>query len=159
MRGWHASARHGPCSQHLCLKDFPHQRAPQAFPSKGNPDPVALGGAQRGLSPTHAERRALGGRVLAAVGAVDPVPLDQLVRRGVCPEVVSSLHLRVLQCTGPHCGEEHTKHKDPTAAVTSRIRRSQIWEHGFGKQVGKVLPNKDARIGPSTGSIRRASFS
>lgn len=28
-----------------------------------------------------------------------------------------------------------------------------------GKQVKKVLPNKDARIGPSTGSIRRASFS
>lgn len=55
--------------------------------------------------PTHTERRALGGRVLATVGAVDPVPLNQLVSRGVCPEVVSRLHLRVLQRTGPHCTE------------------------------------------------------
>lgn len=101
-----------------------------------------LGGAEGGLSQTHAERRALGGRVLAAVGAVDPVPLDQLIRRGVCPEVVSSLHLGVFQCTGPHCGEEHPKCKadilDPTTVVTARICRSQFWDHGFGKQGGEA---------------------
>lgn len=140
-RGWHTSALHGPHSQHLCLKDFPHQRAPEAFPSKGSPD-VWMWEQQRGFSPTHTERRALGGRVLAAVGAVDPVPLDQLICRRVCPEVISSLHLGVFQCTGPHCGEEHPKHKgtilDPTAVVTSCICRSQIWEHGFGKQAGKA---------------------
>lgn len=55
---------------------------------------------------THAERRALGGRVLATVGAVDAVPLHQLIRRGVCPEVVGGLHLRVLQRAGPHCAEK-----------------------------------------------------
>lgn len=109
--------------------------------------------------PTHTKGRALGGRVLATVGAVDSVPLDQLICRGVCPEVISSFHLRVLQCTGPHCGEEQPKSEGAIRDPISRVRRAQIWEHGFGKQVREVLPNKDARIGPSTGSIRRASFS
>lgn len=55
-------------------------------------------------TPTHTEGRTLGGGVLAQVRAVDSVPLHQLIRRGVGPEVVRSLHLGVLQGTGPHCG-------------------------------------------------------
>lgn len=55
-------------------------------------------------TPTHTEGRTLGGRVLPQVRAVDAVPLDQLIGRGVRPEVICGLHLGVLQGAGPHCG-------------------------------------------------------
>lgn len=154
-RVWHIAALMG----HIPTSSPQRFPSPEGSTSPGSPDAVA--GRSRGrLIPTHAERRALGGRVLAAVGAVDPVPLHQLIGRGVCPEVVSSLHLGVFQCTGPHCGEEHPKHKgailDPP---TDRRFGSMGLDSKEGNRVKKVLPNKDARIGPSTGSIRRASFS
>lgn len=56
--------------------------------------------------PTHTEGWALGGRVLSQVRAVDAVPLDELVGRGVGPEVICRLHLGVFQGTGPHCRAE-----------------------------------------------------
>lgn len=51
-------------------------------------------------SNTYSQGWALGGGVLAAVCAVDPVPLHQLIGRRVCPVVVSCLQLGVLQSTG-----------------------------------------------------------
>lgn len=48
--------------------------------------------------------RPSGGRVLPTVAAVDAMPLDQLVGRGVRPEMVRRLDSGVLQSTRPNCG-------------------------------------------------------
>lgn len=60
---------------------------------------------------TYTESRPLGGGVLSAVATVDAMSLDQLVGRGVCPEVVCRLHLCVLQGTGPHCQSTEQWHE------------------------------------------------
>lgn len=49
--------------------------------------------------------RPSGGRVLPTVAAVDAMPLDELVGRGVRPEMVRRLDSGVLQSTRPNCGD------------------------------------------------------
>lgn len=55
---------------------------------------------------TYTQSRPLGGRILSAMATVDTMSLHQLVSRGVRPEVVGCLHLRVLQCTRSNCHNE-----------------------------------------------------
>lgn len=63
---------------------------------------INIGGAGSRLLTN--QGRPSGGRVLPTVAAVDAMPLDQLVGRGVRPEMVRRLDFGVLQSTRPNCG-------------------------------------------------------
>lgn len=52
------------------------------------------------------------------------MPLNQLVGRGVCPEVVGCLHLGVLQCTGTHCTERKSTDSEHGQLSASQSRSS-----------------------------------
>lgn len=54
----------------------------------------------------YTECRPLSGRILPAVATMDAMSLHQLISRWVRPEVVSRLHLCVLQSTRSHWENE-----------------------------------------------------
>ena len=96
--------------------------------------------------PTHTEGRALGGRVLPQVRAVDAVPLDELIGRGVRPEVVGSLHLGVLQGAGPHCGADGAGSPSPgESSFPSPTSRTTYFPTPPLQQLGypRLLPAKE----------------
>ena len=98
------------------------------------------------VPPTHAEGRALGGRVLPQVRAVDAVPLDELIGRGVRPEVVGRLHLGVLQGAGPHCGADGAGSPSPRRVLLPfSHQKDHLVPHPPLQQLGypRLLPNRD----------------
>lgn len=73
--------------------------------------------ARGGSDLTHPQGRPLGRGVLPSVGPVDSVPLDQLVGRGVCPEVIAGFQLGVLQRARPNCREKKPKGSRPASLL------------------------------------------
>ena len=79
---------------------------------------------------------------------MDAVPLDELISRGVRPEVVRSLHLGVLQGAGPHCGADGAGSPSPQRILLP-VSHQKDHLFPYSSPPAARVPQAPAKEGPA----------